>query len=39
MKDLSILSNETLLEIASRDYVAWTFMKLCSVYKYVGLFI
>lgn len=39
MRDLNILTNETLLELANRDYVAWAFMRLCSVYKYVGLFI
>jgi len=31
--------NEVLLGLVSNDFVAWTFIKLCAAYKYVGVFI
>ena len=30
---------EVLLNFISHDYVAWTFVKLSSLYKYVGIFV
>lgn len=39
MKDQSITLNEALLDIVSREFVAQAFIKLCSVYKYIGIFI
>lgn len=38
MNDL-IIKSEVLLNLASHDMVSWALIKLCSTYKYVGLFV
>jgi hypothetical protein len=34
-----ILENEVLLNLVSHSAVSWAFLKLCTAYKYVGLFV
>jgi hypothetical protein len=35
----SIYTNEFLLNLASRKAVAWAFIRLSSLYKFVGMFV
>lgn len=34
-----ILKSEVLLNLVSNELVTWAFVKLCSTYKYVSLFV
>lgn len=33
------LGNEVILNLVSHKLVTWTFVKLCTAYKYVGLLV
>jgi hypothetical protein len=35
----SIYTKELLLNLASREEVSWAFIKLSSIYKFVGMFV
>ena len=39
MGSLNFLENKTLLNLVSHNLVAWTFVKIFTAYKYVGLLI
>ena len=39
MKSRKPFANEYVLNLMSHRAVAWTFIKLSTVYKYVGLFV
>ncbi len=39
MNNPKILESEVLLNLVSHKFVAWTFIKIFTAYKYVGLFV
>lgn len=39
MNNQKVNENTMLLDLVSNDKVNWVFVKLCAIYKYVGIFI
>jgi len=39
MNNQKVNENTVLLDLVSNNKVNWVFVKLCAVYKYVGIFI
>ena len=39
MNNQKILQSEVLLNLVSHKFVAWTFIKISTAYKYIGLFV